>query len=280
MSAHYHPYRSVTGTSPVSGQFLSPDYYPTQVYGPGATRRRSNSGDHRSPSPTQIKRLSDSHLRPMDYSQALPVYSRPVSPIYGGGYPSPQDLRHGSLSPAFGSYPEPNSYMVPSDNSTFVDNFAVYNTGLSCTQCPYQASTCEGLQRHLQKHAKSHHCRFPNCSRTEGFATPNDRERHEKSVHKIPGQYWKCMDQQCSSYGKEFSRRDNLKDHLRRMHPVPEGMSETEANMMRSRQADDWRFEKRPGAENTPERLGSYEPLRGAGTYDVPPSSGAYYGAY
>ena len=52
------------------------------------------------------------------------------------------------------------------------------------------------------------------------------------------------MDEHCSSYRKEFSRRDNLKDHLRRMHPVPGGMGEAEAGTMRSRLADMWRFDK------------------------------------
>jgi hypothetical protein len=103
--------------------------------------------------------------------------------------------------------------------------------------------------KHQQKHLKIHHCRFASCSRTEGFATPNDRERHEKSIHKIPGCYWKCLDSHCSSYGKEFSRRDNLKDHLRRMHPVPEGMSESEASALRSRMADMWRFDKGSNAQ-------------------------------
>ena len=99
-------------------------------------------------------------------------------------------------------------------------------------------------RRHQQKHMKIHYCRFTPCPRTEGFATPNDRERHEKSIHKIPGCYWKCLDNNCGSYGKEFSRRDNLKDHLKRMHPVPEGMNENEASALRSRLADTWRFDK------------------------------------
>lgn len=67
------------------------------------------------------------------------------------------------------------------------------------------------------------------------------------------------MDPQCGSYRKEFSRRDNLKDHLRRMHPVPEGMTEADAAAERSRLADLWRFDKAgpygarvppPGARN------------------------------
>lgn len=87
-------------------------------------------------------------------------------------------------------------------------------------------------------------CRFENCTRTEGFATPNDRERHEKSVHKIPGFYWRCLDPNCSSYRKEFARRDNLKDHLKRMHTMPPGVDEAEANAWRSQMADNGKYEK------------------------------------
>ncbi|KAI5819266.1 hypothetical protein BZA77DRAFT_385354 [Pyronema omphalodes] len=114
----------------------------------------------------------------------------------------------------------------------------------SSARCRYTASSPEQLTKHRQKHLKIHYCRFSPCPRTEGFATPNDRERHEKSIHKIPGFYWKCLDSNCGSYGKEFSRRDNLKDHLKRMHPVPDGISDSEASAMRSRLADTWRFDK------------------------------------
>ncbi|KAF8542954.1 hypothetical protein BDD12DRAFT_875474 [Trichophaea hybrida] len=156
-------------------------------------------------------------------------------------------------------YPEPiPSIGGPHIHDPWVDNRnpnhvmrEVPDTGYRCSsaRCRFTASSPEQLTRHQQKHLKIHYCRFTPCPRTEGFATPNDRERHEKSIHKIPGCYWKCLDNNCGSYGKEFSRRDNLKDHLKRMHPVPEGMSENEASALRSRLADTWRFDKGSHAE-------------------------------
>lgn len=63
------------------------------------------------------------------------------------------------------------------------------STAFRCGKCRYVGASGEQLAKHQQKHLKSHKCRFPQCSRTEGFATPNDRERHEKSIHKIPGKF-------------------------------------------------------------------------------------------
>ena len=98
--------------------------------------------------------------------------------------------------------------------------------------------------KHQQRHLKPHRCRFADCARAEGFATPNDRDRHEKSCHRVPGRYWKCLDARCGSFGKEFGRRDNLRDHLRRMHPVPSNMAPDDAGVLRSRMVDSWRFER------------------------------------
>ncbi|KAF8426232.1 hypothetical protein EV426DRAFT_530714 [Tirmania nivea] len=102
-------------------------------------------------------------------------------------------------------------------------------------------------RKHQIKHQKLHKCRISGCSRVEGFTTPNDRDRHEKSVHKTPGMYFRCMDESCASYMKTFARRDNLKDHLKRMHKMPQDMDDVEANERRNVLADSWRVDLTPG---------------------------------
>lgn len=99
------------------------------------------------------------------------------------------------------------------------------------------------FRKHSLRHQKLHRCRVANCARTEGFTTTNDRDRHEKSVHKTPGVYFRCMDENCASYTKTFARRDNLKDHLKRMHKFPAHMDEAEANERRNELADSWKVD-------------------------------------
>ena len=122
------------------------------------------------------------------------------------------------------------------------------------------ASICKSLtqisslrfRKHQIKHQKLHRCRILGCSRVEGFTTPNDRDRHEKSVHKTPGMYFRCMDESCASYMKTFARRDNLKDHLKRMHKMPQEMDDAEANERRNELADSWRVDLTPGLTPPP----------------------------
>lgn len=67
-------------------------------------------------------------------------------------------------------------------------------------------------------------------------------------MHKTPGVYFRCMDESCASYMKTFARRDNLKDHLKRMHKMPQEMDDTEANEKRNELADSWRVDLGSGS--------------------------------
>jgi hypothetical protein len=67
-------------------------------------------------------------------------------------------------------------------------------------------------------------CKEPRCLRDgKGFATINDLERHQKTVHKIEPTHrqsrtYKCYGANCKQYEKEWPRFDNFKQHLVRMH--------------------------------------------------------------
>jgi len=79
------------------------------------------------------------------------------------------------------------------------------------------------IRRHDARHNKEHVCKVPDCSRTQGFATINDLERHQKSVHKIQPEHgyskeYKCFGDSCPKRDKEWPRFDNFKQHLKRMH--------------------------------------------------------------
>jgi hypothetical protein len=74
----------------------------------------------------------------------------------------------------------------------------------------------------MLKHDKPHKCDVLNCTRTEGFITTNDLNRHKKSVHKLGvdsiTRSFKCASTNCKSPGKVWPRLDNFKQHIIRMH--------------------------------------------------------------
>ncbi|KAI5239833.1 hypothetical protein E4T47_01755 [Aureobasidium subglaciale] len=66
-------------------------------------------------------------------------------------------------------------------------------------------------------------CQVKNCTNTKGFATSNDLERHQKDIHLIrpkhgPQNYYRCVLPTCSKRDKIWSRKDNFKAHITRMH--------------------------------------------------------------
>ncbi|KAF8467808.1 hypothetical protein BDZ91DRAFT_127996 [Kalaharituber pfeilii] len=141
---------------------------------------------------------------------------------------------------------------LPVEQTNYVESRSTGVQLLQCTQCTQRFATHEHFIKHQTKHQKLHRCRVQGCSRIEGFTTPNDRDRHEKSVHKTPGMYFRCMDETCTSFMKTFARRDNLKDHLKRMHKMPPEMDEAEANERRNELADRWRVDLTPALTPPP----------------------------
>ncbi|KAK4861208.1 hypothetical protein LT330_004124 [Penicillium expansum] len=69
------------------------------------------------------------------------------------------------------------------------------------------------LRKHFNRHRKYLFCRHEGCSQSakNGFSSKKDRARHEAKHN--PGVF--CEWEGC---GKVFSRVDNMKDHVRRIH--------------------------------------------------------------
>lgn len=87
-------------------------------------------------------------------------------------------------------------------------------------QCPHPSCTSKTIftrQRDFDKHYRLHFprfaCRVPSCHLDDGkprmFALRKDRDRHEAAHN--PSLY-------CNFCGGIFSRRDNLRDHCRKVH--------------------------------------------------------------
>ncbi|KAJ5143579.1 uncharacterized protein N7515_002366 [Penicillium bovifimosum] len=81
--------------------------------------------------------------------------------------------------------------------------------------CSSQASFRRGcdLRKHFNRHRKYLACRYEGCPQSvrSGFSSKKDRARHEAKHN--PGVL--CEWEGC---GKVFSRVDNMKDHVRRIH--------------------------------------------------------------
>ncbi|EAW12448.1 C2H2 type zinc finger domain protein [Aspergillus clavatus NRRL 1] len=111
------------------------------------------------------------------------------------------------------------------------------------TTCPYprckstlQFTRAREFHRHYKQHFKRFFCRYrdcpqsepePNCPRFEsksGFATRKDRARHEaKHNPEIRCDWRDNRGEQCT---RVFSRMDNMRDHVRRIHLGRGGMNE------------------------------------------------------
>ena len=81
--------------------------------------------------------------------------------------------------------------------------------------CTSQAVFTRGcdLRKHFRRHTKSLFCRHEDCPQSTegGFSSKKDRDRHEaKHRPGVPCQWEGCE--------RVFSRVDNMKDHVRRIH--------------------------------------------------------------
>lgn len=96
--------------------------------------------------------------------------------------------------------------------------------GLICPTCHKQVKTQSELKKHVLRHTKPYLCQVPGCSRTEGFSTTNDLDRHTKSKHPsaIPEnastKRYRCLVPGCKSRDKAWPRLDNFRSHLKRVH--------------------------------------------------------------
>ncbi len=176
--------------------------------------------------PTQYMSWPSSNwpsLGPTDYGhgQYPPSAATPVLP--SSPYSSEQQ---------FGNAPwptlHPDESEAPSDVSRSVSpspadlhNFGIPLPDGRSWRCGYphcssQATFTRGcdLRKHFRRHTKSLFCRHEGCpqSREGGFSSKKDRDRHE-SRHAAP--QIRCTHRGCD---REFSRVDNMKDHVRRIH--------------------------------------------------------------
>ena len=76
--------------------------------------------------------------------------------------------------------------------------------------------------KHMDKHTRPYICREPGCEKIRGFTYSGGLLRHEREVHRQHGGPKAprfCPFPNCKrSTGQGFSRKENLNEHLRRVH--------------------------------------------------------------
>ena len=77
-------------------------------------------------------------------------------------------------------------------------------------------------RKHVDKHNRPYICDEAGCEKVQGFTYPNGLLRHQREVHKQhggPKALRMCPFPDCKrSTGTGFSRKENLNEHLRRVH--------------------------------------------------------------
>ncbi|KAL8709572.1 MAG: hypothetical protein Q9220_005664 [cf. Caloplaca sp. 1 TL-2023] len=79
-----------------------------------------------------------------------------------------------------------------------------------------------GREKHMDKHTRPYVCNLPGCEKVRGFTYSGGLSRHQREVHRQhggPRASYMCPHKDCKrSTGSGFSRKENLQEHIRRVH--------------------------------------------------------------
>ncbi|EPE33879.1 C2H2 and C2HC zinc finger [Glarea lozoyensis ATCC 20868] len=109
---------------------------------------------------------------------------------------------------------------------------------LGCNET--QKFTCRSaLKRHMEnKHLRRHKCTIENCN-SKGFGNAGDLKRHQSTVHKQNSRKHICPHAACKRHRHGFVRKDNLSEHLRRVHRSQADNNAVYPNEQGDREVDD-----------------------------------------
>jgi hypothetical protein len=158
-------------------------------------------------------------LLPLPYPETLNLLS-PYSGDFVFPYAQPPNLVRCAEPPILQQDAEP-----PSSGNGFRPASSQPTKGLTCPYCEIQLNTPSEAKKHYARHIRPFKCDVPDCPRaTNGFATVNDLHRHKRlhaAVHKDIS--FRCNLGECRGKLKDWQRKDNFRQHLRRKHNISEG---------------------------------------------------------
>ncbi|KAH6684224.1 hypothetical protein B0J14DRAFT_572418 [Halenospora varia] len=80
----------------------------------------------------------------------------------------------------------------------------------------------------MDKHLRPYKCTDHNC-KSKDFGTAGDLKRHRHSAHGT--RVHTCPVSSCKRHRHGFTRKDNLTDHMKRIHKNPQDLNEQEATV-------------------------------------------------
>lgn len=93
------------------------------------------------------------------------------------------------------------------------------------------------VSKHMDKHDRPYRCANPACAKLQGFTYSGGLLRHEREVHGKhggPKSQMMCPFPDCKRHsGKGFTRKENLNEHIRRVHQGREHPSQSHADIMK-----------------------------------------------
>ncbi|KAG8526747.1 uncharacterized protein KY384_008176 [Bacidia gigantensis] len=141
-------------------------------------------------------------------------------------YPSPQlsDVS-GQADPSYAAF-QPQIMATP--DTGLMKSPSLSRTGEyfcnhpSCALKPPRFSRKCEWSKHMDKHTRPYVCEEPGCENLRGFTYSGGLHRHQREVHRQhggPRAACFCPHKDCKrSTGVGFSRKENLAEHLRRVH--------------------------------------------------------------
>ncbi|KAL8733879.1 MAG: hypothetical protein Q9166_001867 [cf. Caloplaca sp. 2 TL-2023] len=127
-----------------------------------------------------------------------------------------------AASPSIASHPSQVSPGRRSEEPPRNSSGQIVCTHPKCArELPIFARKCEWT-KHMDKHTRPYVCNLPGCEKVRGFTYSGGLSRHQREVHRQnggPKASYMCPHKDCKrSTGSGFSRKENLQEHLRRVH--------------------------------------------------------------
>ena len=89
----------------------------------------------------------------------------------------------------------------------------------------------------MDKHDRPYRCQHQSCAKLQGFTYSGGLLRHEREVHGKhggPKAALMCPVADCKRHsGKGFTRKENLNEHLRRVHPGTDAASQSQPTLLK-----------------------------------------------
>ncbi|OTA96365.1 hypothetical protein M434DRAFT_116536 [Hypoxylon sp. CO27-5] len=120
-----------------------------------------------------------------------------------------------------GETPWSQSQQPPPSPSSAFDRQVNFEGSRACEICNKLLKTKSEFKKHKQRHEKPFKCSVKNCTRRDGFSTPNDLARHIRSLHpdeNANGNRYRCPIGACNNKDKIWPRADNFRAHMKRVH--------------------------------------------------------------